>query len=188
MVTKTKETIAVNKLQAIGISEDEAEVLTSKLRSELMNVAGFKVLERGQMEEILKEQGFQQSGACTEQQCVVEIGQLLGVSHMVAGSIGKVGNTFSVNVRIFSVKSGEINREVAHTYKGNIDGLLQTELTTVVKKLARMEVKPEKKDYKWMWVVGGVTTVGVLTYFYFSRSVKPDENTEKTAADLNLEW
>ena len=43
------------------------------------------------MEDILKEQGFQQTG-CTSDECVVEVGKIIGVQQMVGGSISKVGN------------------------------------------------------------------------------------------------
>lgn len=185
-----KEAIAVHKLQAIGITEDEADVLTSKLRGELMNTANFKVLERGQMDEILKEQQFQASGACTESQCLIEMGQLLGVSDIVAGSIGKVGGTYSVNVRIFSVKTGEIKKEVSRTYEGSVDGLLKTEMTAVANLLAGKEAEPSKKSRTWMWVAGGAAVVGAgaAVYFLTSKDESTQKTSEKTSVDLNLEW
>ena len=88
---KPADTYAVSPLDAIGITKDEAKVLTSALRSELISTANFKVLERDKMNEILTEQGFQQTGVCNETSCLVEMGQLLGVTQMIAGSIGKVG-------------------------------------------------------------------------------------------------
>ena len=93
----TEERIAVNRLDAKGISADEADIITAKLRSELMAVAGYKIMERGKMNDILKEQGFQQTGACSEESCIMEMGQLLGVTHMIAGSVGKIGNSFSIS-------------------------------------------------------------------------------------------
>ena len=38
------------------------------------------------MEQILVEQGFQQSG-CTTNECMVEVGKLIGVEKIVSGSI-----------------------------------------------------------------------------------------------------
>ncbi len=45
------------------------------------------------MQQILLEQDFQLTGY-TSDECVVEIGQLLGAHFMLAGSIGKVGSTW----------------------------------------------------------------------------------------------
>ena len=59
------------------------------------------------MVEILKEQGFQQTG-CVSNECVVEIGALLGVQQMISGSIGRVGETYTIDIELISVQTGEI--------------------------------------------------------------------------------
>ena len=70
--------IAVLDLQGEGVSKSAAKTLTDRLRSKLVNTGAFHVLERDQMDEILGEQGFQQSG-CVSDECLVEIGRLVGV-------------------------------------------------------------------------------------------------------------
>lgn len=99
--------IAVNDLEAKGIQKSEASIISDKIRTILFDSGKFSVLERAQMEEILKEQGFQQTG-CTDQTCAVEIGQLLGVKYMVAGSIGKLGKTFLISLRMIDVATGKV--------------------------------------------------------------------------------
>ena len=75
------------------------------------------------MQEVLKEQGFQQSG-CTTDECMVEIGRLVGVEKIIGGSISKVGNTYSISIRIVSVETGSILHTTTYDYKGEIDELL----------------------------------------------------------------
>lgn len=139
-----KFSIAVSALEGRGLAEGEANTLTDALASHLMNTGAFRVLERGKMDLVLKEQGFQQSGACTDEACIVEMGQLLGVDHMVTGSIGKVGKTYSVNVRMIHVATGEIVRTLNKNYKGEIDGLLTDVMPAVAGELAgvKMESAP----------------------------------------------
>ncbi|OGJ88362.1 MAG: hypothetical protein A2268_05640 [Candidatus Raymondbacteria bacterium RifOxyA12_full_50_37] len=129
--------VAVSELEGRGLGAGEAGTLTDALRSYLINTGSFRVMERGKMDEVLKEQGFQSSGACTDQACLVEMGQLLGVEYMITGSIGKVGGTYSVNVRMISIRTGEINRTVNKFYKGEIDGLLTQIIPTVADEFAR---------------------------------------------------
>ena len=45
------------------------------IRTELINTHRFIVIERAQMDSILKEQGLQQTG-CTDQECAVKAGRL----------------------------------------------------------------------------------------------------------------
>ena len=63
--------IAVLDLEAVSVSLSEARTLTDKLRGELVRIRKFQVIERSQMEEILNEQGFQQTGACNIDECFV---------------------------------------------------------------------------------------------------------------------
>jgi TolB-like protein len=83
------------------------------------------------MEEILKEQGFQQSG-CTSSECALEAGQLLNVEQMVTGSISKVGEIYSVEVRLIDVESGKIVAVGVEDIRGGIEDVLTSGMNKVV--------------------------------------------------------
>jgi len=89
------------------------------------------------MEEVLKEQGFQQSG-CTSDECAIEVGQLLGVQNMIGGAIGKVGNTFTIDIRMIAVETGTAVRTQNVTYSGMVDGLI-VEIEILAYKIVEME-------------------------------------------------
>jgi TolB-like protein len=116
--------VAVAKFNNIGIEKEQAHILVDRLRSELAGTGRFQVVEREQMEAILAEQGFQQSELCDTDECVVEVGRLIGVSAIVAGTIGKIGNTHTVTARMISVETGEIVSRASDDCPCEIDGLL----------------------------------------------------------------
>jgi TolB-like protein len=116
--------VAVLNLEGREISENEAATLTDQLRGHLVNAGAFIVLERGKMENILREQGFQQSG-CTLTECAVRAGRMLNVQKMVAGSIGKLNKTYAINISMIDVESGRIEKSFNRNYEGEIDGLLE---------------------------------------------------------------
>ena len=118
-----KFTAAVLDIDARGISALEAQTLTDRFSGELVNTNAVIMVERNQMDEILDEQGFQQSG-CTSAECAAEIGAMLGVQKMISGSFGKLGNTYTIEAKMFSVETGQTERAVSKRYKGEIDGLL----------------------------------------------------------------
>ncbi len=115
--------IAVMDLDGRGISALEAQTLTDRLRSQLVRTGFVTVVERGQMQTILNEQDFQAAG-CTSDECAVEVGQLLNVSIMVAGSIGKLGSTYTIDLRTIDVGTGQITESIIRDYRGEIDGLI----------------------------------------------------------------
>lgn len=122
-VAQQFQSIAILDLEGRGISTTEAASLTDRLRNALVRTGGITIVERGQMEQILSEQNFQLTG-CTSNECAVEVGQLLGVTSMLAGSIGLVGSTYSIDIRTVDVQSGQITNSLWRDYRGEIDGLL----------------------------------------------------------------
>ena len=122
--------IAVVDFTGNNVSEGDCRALTDRLRTELFNTKYFKVIEREMMEQILVEQGFQQSG-CTTNECMVEVGKLIGVEKIIGGSISQIGNIFSISSRIVNVETGEIENTAVFDHTGNI-GLLLTECMRIV--------------------------------------------------------
>jgi TolB-like protein len=195
-----KLTVAVTDFEGKGLAEGEPKTLTDAFRSYLINTGRFRVMERGQMDDILKEQGFQSSGACTDQACMVEMGQLLGVDNILAGSVGKVGATYSINVRLISVETGEIVKSTNRFHKGEIDGVLTEVLPAVANDLidqggvtaprpiesvvkmnpvpkdenGKKEVKKRKKGLVWAGLGAGVVAAGGGVAVYFLTQKKDD--------------
>jgi len=128
-------TIAVMPLDANGISETEAAVLTDRLRSELFQTGEFEVIEREKMQAILEEQNFQLTG-CSSNECMVEVGQLIGVRQMVGGSVSQFGRLFSISIRLIDVETGKIAGTAIYDHKGEIEGLLDTGTRQVARQLA----------------------------------------------------
>ena len=119
-----KSNIAVIELSGVNIPKSAISALSDRLRSELLQTNHFQVIEREAMDEILKEQGFQQSG-CTTNECAIEIGQLMNVEKIIGGSINKVGNTFASTIRMINSRNGNIEKTVSFDYSGPVDEILK---------------------------------------------------------------
>jgi len=55
---------------------------------------------------------------------LLEIGELLGAELLVIGSIGKLGTTYTIDLRLVEVASGEIIASYFKDHRGAVDGLL----------------------------------------------------------------
>lgn len=132
-------TIAVLDFDGFGISQTEAIALSNRLRNELFRLGTFEVVDRGMMENILAEQDFQQAG-CTSNDCLVEVGRLLGAQQMVGGSISKVGQTFSVSARLVDVETGKVLSVSDFDRRGEIDDMLTRGMGVVALMLSGSEV------------------------------------------------
>lgn len=160
-------TVAVTEFQSTGgLSKTETGTLTNRFRGMLVQTAGFQVVEREQMNAILKEQDFTLTDNCNTAECAVQVGQLLGVEQMISGDIGKLGNTWTIDLRLIDITTGKILQTQTGNYKGAIDGLLGI-MTDIAYKFAGIKnPNPPTVEYgsgksKTMWyVLGGVAVLG----------------------------
>ena len=106
---QAQNTMAILDFQALGISQNDAVVLTSRLRSLLVQSGPYTVIEREQMIKILQEQDFQMTG-CTSSECAVEIGQILSAQLILTGEIGKLSNYVTLDARIIDVETSKIGK------------------------------------------------------------------------------
>ncbi len=137
-----KPAVAVLTLKnANGVSDGEAQIITDRLRIELFKTRNVEVMEREQMKVILEEQGFQTSGACSDEGCMVEMGQMLGVQYMITGSIGRLGSLYMVNCRSVNVATAKIERVVSVDIKGHIEDVVG-KLQPIAWKLTSGEAPP----------------------------------------------
>ena len=121
--TSTIPAVAILDFESRGLPTYEVETLTERLRSEAANTNAIRLIDRKMLESILNEQGLQQSG-CTTDECAAEVGELLGAQFMISGSIGKLGDTYTIDAKMVSVTTGAAVRAKTVTYKGEVSGLI----------------------------------------------------------------
>jgi TolB-like protein len=102
--------LAVMELDlSAGVPAEARTSLSDILREQLWKTGRFRVVDRNNMERIMKEQGFQLSD-CTSKECAVKVGQLLGVEEMVTGNVTLLGKTYIISVQMTKVETGEIEK------------------------------------------------------------------------------
>jgi TolB-like protein len=153
-----KDKVAILTLKnSNGVSIGEAEIISDRLRNDFFTTGRVDVMERDQMQSILKEQGFQQSGLCTDEGCMVELGKMLGVKRLIAGSIGKLGSMYLLNVRSIDVSSGKIDCAVTDDIKGDIEDVVQV-LSSIASRVAGQNCS-DNDDQSYKQVVLKTSTV-----------------------------
>ena len=117
----TKGNLAILPLEANGVEKSISLTLTDLLINNMQSNGCYRVLERSQIDKILKEQGFQNSGACSASECAIEMGKLLSIQKMIIGSIGQLGNSYVINIRLINVQTGEIENNSSRQILGGIE-------------------------------------------------------------------
>jgi TolB-like protein len=135
--------IAVIDLAPRDVPKVVANAVTDIVRSEMVKTGYFTVIERAQMNEILKEQGLQGSG-CTDQTCAVQVGKLLSARKILVGEVNRAGAGFVITVRIVDVEKG--TAEFAATEKANSDDVIDQAGIGITRKLAQ-NIYEQNQDY-----------------------------------------
>ena len=105
--THTKPRIGILEFTAIDVSQGEANAVSELVTTEIVRTARFDVVDRKNIESLLREMQFQLSG-CTDSTCAVEIGQILGLEFMIYGSVLKLGRLYSINMQMINVATAQI--------------------------------------------------------------------------------
>lgn len=139
-----RQTVAVLDFEAVGVSKIEAMMIGDLVREALVKQGRFTILDRKNMNAILKEQSFQASG-CTTEECRVQMGQLLNAELVMSGQLVKVGNAWQVTAKSLDVATAKFVNvarvDVADLAKAGpaIEQLVESLAETPAERLAKKE-------------------------------------------------
>ncbi|MBN1621269.1 MAG: PorV/PorQ family protein [Endomicrobiales bacterium] len=123
--------VAVIDFQALApISMSEATFTTEIFRSSLVRTKAYTIVDRNNMEKVLAEQGFQQTG-CTTTECAVQMGKLLNVNGIITGTFGKLGAHYLLTINAVDIETSEI----IHSDKASCTELTPDEVQRMTDKL-----------------------------------------------------
>jgi TolB-like protein len=104
-IPEDKIKVAVLDFESIQAPPDLGRGVAEILRTELIELGTYTMVERGKVEEILKEQAFQLTGA-VDSKTAAKIGELVGAKFVITGSIVKMKATYTINARLINVETG----------------------------------------------------------------------------------
>lgn len=159
-----------------SVNPSDGALLASQMESGLFNAKTYRVLERGQMNVILQEQGFQQSGVCDGNSCDVQIGKLLGVDKVVATIVSYTSNGIMITAKLIDVQTGIIDRTATFQGNGSLSSLAQKAGEDIGRKLsgvAEPEAVPAYKT-KSFWIIMGAVAILMPVLFYEKTETKTE--------------
>jgi TolB-like protein len=140
-----KQRVAVMEFRAINVAGALSAATVETLRSALIQLQRITVIERAQIEAVLREQRFNQSGL-VEGASAVALGRLLGANAIVVGSVTRFGDTYLINARALDATTGEAltASQVSTVREDEIPGLLQQVARTLFPEAApAAAIQPE---------------------------------------------
>lgn len=174
--------IAVMDFKAgVGVEEREVQGLSDMLINTLYESGKFSIVERSQINQVLKEQKFQASELTYEQ--VAQVGRILGVNAVLVGTVnflaehknndGPYSGEYNVDVRAVDVESGEVvttagaAKSSGSTYRAMMEKIgRQLAANLMEEEPEPIEVKEELKPKKESFRKTGFTIRPELGYVY----------------------
>jgi TolB-like protein len=98
--------VAVLDLVLSGIPEEEAMIIVDLIGSAMAETGAFRVLERGQRDQMLKELEFSYSDLA-DARTQIEIGKQLSTNRIITGSLGALADRYILNIKLIDVERGE---------------------------------------------------------------------------------
>jgi TolB-like protein len=117
--------------------------LQSLLATDLAKAQAVQMVEREHLNDILGEARLARAGV-SDGKAASRVGKLLGATHLATGSFAVVGARLRIDLRVFSVETGEI--VVAESSEGEKDAFFEVEGALVRQILARLAVSLEPRE------------------------------------------
>jgi hypothetical protein len=124
------------QFEGSGVDEITAKNITKRFSYELSKTKRFDLVEREMLEKILEEQKFQTASGCVADECAVEIGQMAGVSQIVVGGVDKILDSYSLNIRLIEVATGEIIYQDMDDYEGRVTDFIKVTIKNMALRMA----------------------------------------------------
>jgi formylglycine-generating enzyme required for sulfatase activity len=104
--------MAVWDLAAREVKATYAQELTSILVSEVAKLKKYEVYSQEDVRTLAGWTAERMKLGCTDSQCLTALGQM-DVSKLVSGSVGKIGNRYSVSLKIFDTQNARAENSVS---------------------------------------------------------------------------
>ena len=167
----------------VGVEESEVAGLSDMLINSLYNSGKFTIVERAQLNQVLKEQKLQQSDLTNRQ--IVEIGKILGVQSVVIGgvnfiptdrtlyqkAVGTVSGEYNIDIRAVDCTSGELitTAGATKTNRATYRDLMEQLGKELSSKIVTPEEEMSKKKYqeqrrRWMMGAGIPSIIALVIW------------------------
>ncbi|MFH0900386.1 MAG: PEGA domain-containing protein [Pseudomonadota bacterium] len=120
----TAMSIAVFRIDPLGIDTEKAYRLEALFRHELQLLAGRSLPSPAQVERVVAKDPSLR-GCTGETDCLAAIGKKLGVKLVVAGNLGELGDSYVVNLKLVDTEKRTEVRRVSEPLSGSPDELIE---------------------------------------------------------------
>jgi hypothetical protein len=113
--------IAFFQLEAQGVEQKVSSIVTDTLLAELGKLPDASVIGSKEVDAMLGYEQKKQLSGCTDTSCMVAIGGALGVDKILMGSVGKLGESYTLNLKLINIREAKLETMYNKRLKGAKD-------------------------------------------------------------------
>jgi TolB-like protein len=122
--------VAVLDLQGKGLDDSQmhvAQILTDSIATELSASTECRIITQADIASMLDFEATKMA-TCSDaaESCIAEIGGALGVQRVVAGSVGKIGTTYTIQLRLIDIHEANVDKRADLTSREDAAELRDT--------------------------------------------------------------
>lgn len=139
--------VAILPFNCSGVNDTNiSPIITELTQNALLKYSKIRIVEKSQVNKIIKELGFTQSGL-TEN--IIETGKLLTAQKVIIGSLIQLNDKITISIRLVDTKTGEIINSEETTEKIQINDIDNSLINDIVEVLITGEEQyvNAKKDF-----------------------------------------
>lgn len=95
---------------AQGITADSAALLDEIIMSELSKDPRFDVVGEAEVMKLIQVESLKQQVGCDSDSCLAEIGGALGAEYLVSATLGRLGDSFVVSLKLMRLRNAQVQR------------------------------------------------------------------------------
>jgi TolB-like protein len=115
---KPKWSMAVLPLADRGVGKELADLLSETVAQEAHKLDGPRVIGMNEVKAVLGLEAQKQMLGCAESQCMAEIAGALGVDKILTGWVGKVGESWLLNLKVVNVRTTAVEAQSSERVTG----------------------------------------------------------------------
>lgn len=120
---------AFYRLVSSGVAEDDVDEFSFQMQASLIEKTNWEILDYHATAAMLHERGGNRN--CTNLDCAIVNGQLLGVDYVCYGSVRTIGKTYSVGIQVADVRTGRTVADVSKFFKGSRKNLIRKVIPSI---------------------------------------------------------
>ncbi len=190
--------LAVMDLECDGsVSQQEIITISNKISASLVTEPAYIQFDRTLLPELLKQLSIDQSATvCSDAQCLIIIGSLIGANTMIGGSIRKKNKETEIKLKLVDVIGKKAINSVTLSSRSSQNKLLEKEVPALTESLMSddgenlVQNTDSKKSFfrNPLTYIGPVLLAGAAAgAYYYKYNYKNDHESDPGASGISLD-